>query len=172
MKYLVASFCLGSILLSGCDSGKQEPKATASQSQPASISVAPAPVGVSTPLPKLADWVAGSASVKLLLTQAGLSVEGNGSRYEYQVVSPAIEVEPNKNVKVVVDYKAKSGVVCPGILNGDRGSWLSNSDKPTSEVAFNTGANKTVFLVLANCNEKLSGNPPSIFEVTGAKLIK
>jgi hypothetical protein len=124
---------------------------------------------MSPPQPVI-SWNADTNDIKIESVASGAYISGNGSRFGYQASSPSIPVKKDTETTVRLDYKADSGRVCPGILSGNRQSWVHNNDNPVTEFTFNTGKNDSIYIVFSNCNKTESGNPASRFLVKSVSI--
>jgi hypothetical protein len=107
----------------------------------------------SRPLPEFASWVPMRATgVEARPQGAEVLVEGNDSAGGYQLVSPAVAIAPNHRVTVSVPTRIEQGNVCIGVLNETEQLWLVPPDRSGNQFRFESGKNRAMKVVLANCN--------------------
>ena|SRR5438270_641260 len=148
------------IALAGCDQKKE--------SVPSLAPVPAAPRAMQT-IPLLA-WNADAEGVVVTSSNEVVSVEGNDTRFGYQISTPPQAIQPNIEATVQMKMHVDSGRVCVGVLDETRQSWILSPSDGAAEMHFNSGVNKLVHVVLANCNEAESGNPKSRFSIEKATL--
>lgn len=76
-------------------------------------------------------------------------VVGDASAFRYQAMSPPITVPPGSDILLRADVRAVEGKVALGVLDA-RGNWLVPATELQTEMRFESGANETVKLVVAN----------------------
>jgi hypothetical protein len=116
------------------------------------------------PLPALDQWRAATAAVHLKLAGSRLSVEGTGTRWAYQVLSPAISVQPDTYYQVALPTTVSNGVIGVGVLDQSGMAWIS-SPLDATPFTFFSGPNRTVQLVVADATPTLGTVKPSAFEI-------
>lgn len=121
-------------------------------------------------LPPFDEWVPDTSSgVHGEKRQDGFTITGNDTQFGYQLASPVLPVTRHQSVTVQINYITMQGRVCPGVLDGKAQTWIATPNKPRSEIVFLSGSNSSVIVVMANCNDKASGNLPSRFVLQSAK---
>ncbi len=116
------------------------------------------------PVPALAEWRAGSPAVKLNLDSGRLSVEGTSNRWEYQVLSPDIPVEPDTTYRVTLPTTVTSGTIGIGVLDQSGATWIS-SPLDAATFTFFSGRNTKVQLVVADATPTGGTVTRSVFEI-------
>ncbi|MCU1385417.1 MAG: hypothetical protein JWL71_4114 [Acidobacteria bacterium] len=105
------------------------------------------------PLPPLSTWVAtASDGVTAARDGAGLVVSGNASASGYQLVSARVDVRPEAEAIVRLPLTIQAGRVCTGVLDEGQRQWLVAPSDAMPVHRFSAGANRSVFVVVANCN--------------------
>jgi hypothetical protein len=155
------------LFIAGCDQAPNAPAGAVATPPPAPGPLAPLSGGTS--LPKFTEWPLNVAGI---VTEAkdAFVVDGDNSRFGYQISSPLIEVKPGSDFIVRIDYTVESGSVCPGVLTGNLAAWIVPASTPTTDLRFNSGSDKGVVVVMANCNQEPQGNPKSKFRLKSAVI--
>jgi len=117
-------------------------------------------------LPDFSQWrpAAGDISSKPTGGEE-IAVAGNSTQWGYQLISSAVDVQPNTEVTVRLPVIATSGEVGVGILDQSQTKWLMPPGKIGRDFVFNSGSNRSFFVVVANNNIQSSGNERSQFTV-------
>lgn len=116
------------------------------------------------PVPVAADWRGASPDVTVAAEGDRLRVRGSAARWAYQAVSTPIAVEPNRDYRVRLDLRVTSGIVGIGVLDQSGATWIS-SPLDTQDFTFNSGASRTVQLVVADATPALAAVRQSVFDV-------
>ena len=146
-----------SLFITGCD---QAPKAPSGVAVGASL----APISGGANLPKFSEWIA-AKGVTINAENETFVVDGNSTSAGYQIESPLIAVKPGADIIVRIDHTVESGTVCPGVLTENSGAWIAPASAMTKELRFNTGSNKGIVVVMANCNQPPQENTKSKFRL-------
>jgi hypothetical protein len=105
-------------------------------------------------LPHLHEWVSPNSEIRLAKTDADeIVVNGDISRFGYQIVSPPVAVQPKSKVIVRVPVATQEGNVAIGILDESRAKWLIAPVRIDSEIRFDSGSNRFFSVVIANNNQ-------------------
>lgn len=101
-------------------------------------------------LPELLEWQAGSDNVKITkIGDGSVEVNGNASRYLYQLRSGPIAVAPDRQFELFVDLTSKTVPVAVGVLNEDH-QWLVSPERRYNPLSFSSGNSETIEIVIAN----------------------
>lgn len=155
------------LFIAGCDQAPKAPVGTVATPPPAPAPLAPLSGGTS--LPKFADWNP-TAGVNVSANNDTLVVDGDNSRFGYQISSPLIEVKPNSDFIVRIDHAVESGTVCPGILTANAAAWIVPASAATTDLRFNSGSNKGITVVMANCNHPPQESVKTKFRLKSAVI--
>lgn len=121
-------------------------------------------------LPALDEWKA-VKGVHITTTADGrLQVDGDGTQFGYQVMSPRIPASQGDRIMVRIAMRLDSGAVCPGALNGTDQTWLLAPERPDDEFNFTVDSTKGFRVVFANCNANTSGVNSRFFVSPGTYL--
>jgi hypothetical protein len=82
-----------------------------------------------------------------------------------QLVSPRLDVPPNRTIDLRVDVTRERGRVCVGIYDRAADKWISTPEVLGQEYRFDSGSGADVRIAITNCDMRLSENPDSIFLV-------
>jgi hypothetical protein len=121
------------------------------------------------PLPAPHSWIAESGTGVVASREGeAFRVQGDDTRYGYQLLSPPIAIGPNRNAVVRLDFTVERGEVCTGILNESKTKWILVAAERKNELHFNSGSAASVRVAFANCN--YSAQPParSLFTLRNA----
>lgn len=166
-KFVCTALATVSLLfITGCD---QAPKAPAGAVAPPTAPAPLAHLSGGTSLPKFAEW-SPATGIKVSAAADTLVVDGDNSRFGYQVSSPLIEVKPNSDFIVRIDHEVESGAVCPGILNANLTAWIVPASAATTDLRFNSGSNKGITVVMANCNQPPQESVKARFRLRSAVI--
>jgi hypothetical protein len=167
--------------ITGCDQASKSPSGEATSAAPpaqvvnaplAKVDSAPlAQLDGGTGLPKFSEWIPTTPTgVKITAAEGKFVVDGDNSSAGYQITSPVIVVKPESNFIVRIDYTVESGTVCPGILTESQGAWIVPPASVTTDLRFNSGSNKGIYVVMANCSQQQQGNSKSKFHLRSAVI--
>jgi hypothetical protein len=120
------------------------------------------------PLPALNQWRPASSAVRVTAMGPRLSVEGTGTRWAYQLMSPDIPVTPDTYYQVTLHTTVTSGAIGIGVLDQTGNTWIS-SPLDAATFTFFSGKNAKVQLVVADATPTLGAVKPPIFEITAAR---
>lgn len=120
--------------------------------------------------PSKMQWFLESKGASMKADGDALMVSGDDTRYGYQIGSSGISIQENKSVRLTIDYEIESGRVCIGVLDAPKSRWLQINNDPGPELLFQSGTNPQVFIVMANCNDKESGNDKSAFKMKSVRF--
>lgn len=102
---------------------------------------------------RASDWIPSLPVVKLDAEGADrVSMLGDATQFGYQAYAPPIQVPPGQRMRIRVPVTVTAGRVCLGVLDGTEQGWLVVPDRLLPEYEFDVNDNRTVKLVLANCN--------------------
>jgi homopolymeric O-antigen transport system ATP-binding protein len=105
-------------------------------------------------------WGVGSAHVAVEpLAGGGVRVVGDDSPFGYQLVSPPVQVPPGARMHLTLPMEAESGRQGIGVLDAHAGSWLVSPTSEAMSVAFDSGDNEQVFVVVTNNMPEGEGAP-------------
>jgi hypothetical protein len=122
--------------------------------------------GTFRPLPDFSQWRSAVDDVASKPNGSEeIAVAGNSTQWGYQISSPPVDVQPNTEVTVRLPVIATTGEVGVGILDQSQTNWLKPPSKPGRDIIFNSGSNRSFFVVVANNNIQSSGNERSQFIV-------
>jgi len=102
---------------------------------------------------RASDWIASLPAIAL--GAQGLdrvSMLGDATQFGYQAYAPPIQVQPGQRMRIRVPVTVTAGRACLGVLDGTEQGWLVAPDRLLPEYEFDVNDNRTVKLVLANCN--------------------
>lgn len=99
----------------------------------------------------------------------GLAVEGNDSRFGYQLMSPDVPVAAGARVSLRVSLKVAQGRVCVGALNRTQQRWLITPDEPRPQYDFLADSTGGIRVVISNCGPASGPTTPSRFVVSSAE---
>ncbi len=165
VRTLVAAVSI--LFIAGCDQVSKAPAGAVASPPPTPAPLVPLSGGTS--LPKFVDWKS-TAGVKVSAENDTLFVDGDNSRFGYQVSSPLIEVKPNSDFIVRIDHEVELGAVCPGILNANLTAWIVPASATTTDLRFNSGSNKGITVVMANCNQPPQESVKTKFRLKSAVI--
>jgi hypothetical protein len=110
--------------------------------------------------PPLDHWPAGENVTVRKEDDGNFTMIGNGVPSGYQLVSPPLEVAPNRTVAFQVVGSLESGEMCIGVLDGPQQRWLLPPTDARMGWLAETGANTEVRFVFSNC-----ASPPGTITV-------
>lgn len=111
-------------------------------------------------LPPFGKWWV-LTGVSLSPNQGGYDVKGDSTQFGYQLMSPPIDVPPQRVMLLRLRGRLDVGRVCVGALDSSQQHWVLWPIAPQAEYAFDTKTNSKIIVVLANCFEEAKGNPSS-----------
>lgn len=109
--------------------------------------------------PPLDTW---SPSENVVVTRRGgqFTVVGNSLPSGYQLMSPPLDVRPNRVVAVQIVGSVTSGEMCVGVLDGAQQRWLLSPVPPDAGLLAETQDFSQIRIVFSNC-----AHPPGEFTV-------
>jgi hypothetical protein len=102
------------------------------------------------------------------LAANGLAVDGDDSRFGYQLMSPDIPVAANAQVQLRVGLSVAQGRVCVGALNRTQQRWLVTPDELRLH-AFRADSTGGIRVVVTNCGPAEGPTTRSRFVVSSAE---
>lgn len=124
---------------------------------------APENVPAFAPLPPLSAWVPVPGVRASAAPGGGLAIEGDATRYGYQIMSPAVAAEPNAFVRMRLDVTVEQGRLCSGVLNGTGLQWIVSPDQLRPAGTFRMDDTSSFRVVAANCNTQDTAILPTRF---------
>ncbi|HXG13391.1 MAG TPA: glycosyltransferase family 39 protein [Gemmataceae bacterium] len=115
-------------------------------------------------LPDLVQWQPSPGVRVVERSESEVVIEGDASQYGYQFASPPVRVQRGTRVQLRLPVAVERGKVAVGVLS-QQGEWIVAPTDLRTEYVFHTGASEQVTVVVANCNDRPEGNPPSRFRV-------
>jgi hypothetical protein len=110
--------------------------------------------GGATDLPQVAPPIGQwghPAAVSVTVGDRGWVVHGDDTQMGYQLTSPPLPVTPHRTVLVRVSGSIAQGQVCVGALDEAQRGWVVPASRPQQEIAIDTGNNRRITVVFANC---------------------
>lgn len=99
----------------------------------------------------------------------GLAVQGNSSRFEYQLLSPELHTSPGARVRLRIRQRIEQGRVCVGVLNHTQQRFLVTPDQARPEYEFLADDTGGIWVVFANCGPANGAVVASRFFITSAE---
>ncbi len=130
------------------------------------------PSGVGAPAFKpIAEWSSWTTlrDVQAVDGPDGLAVQGNDSRFEYQLLSPELRTSAGARVRLRIGLRIEQGRVCVGVLNHTQQRFLVTPDQARSEYEFLADDSGGIRVVFANCGPANGAVVPSRFVVSSAE---
>ncbi len=114
-------------------------------------------------LAPLRRWGIGSAGVEVEpVAGGGVRVDGDGSPFGYQIVSPPVPVPPGARLSLTLPLETESGRQGIGVLDAQAAAWLVSPTSDAMTVEFDSAGNDQVFVAVAN-NMPEGATAPSRF---------
>jgi hypothetical protein len=121
-------------------------------------------------LPAAATW-APSAGVRVAALTDGVNVQGDDSKFDAQLSSPAVPLPSGSDVTLRMRVQVARGRLCTGVHGADGRQWILKPDAFKQEYRFNTGANDRVSVVIANCSRRVTETERSVFTFVGGSYL-
>lgn len=113
-------------------------------------------------IPPLTEWQSGPG-VTVTSEKDGIKIVGDASSSTDLLRSPPIPVPQRHRAIVRVDATISAGTLCMGVLDQEERNRIVVPENTRAEYAFDTGDNRHVRIVLANCSADTASNPRATY---------
>jgi hypothetical protein len=113
-------------------------------------------------------WQTSANGARVSSAPEGLTVDGDDSRFGYQLMSPDVPVAANARVQMRVNLSVAQGRVCVGALNRTQQRWLVTPDELRLH-DFRADSTGGIRVVVTNCGPASGPTTRSRFVVSSAE---